>query len=204
MARLMIREQERTVDPGLTTWGDLLGSVDRELSESGEVVTAARFDGREEPDFRHPSVVGVPLSSVGIVEIQSCSPAGLLGQTLAEARSVMPEFRVSCKRLAEEFRGLDLQRANQGLVDFSTAIGALVAIVQTTGAALQVDLEHLLVKGRSAREVLVEFAGFLSGLISAQETQDWLTVADILEYDVEPAVPHLAGILTELSRARAN
>ncbi len=204
MVRLVIREQDCSVDSGLRTWGDLLGHIDRELSGSGEVVTAARFDGREELAFRDPSVAGLPLSNVELVEIQSCTPASLLATTLAEARAAMPEFKAGCRRLSDDFRGYDVKRANLGLVEFSQAIGALLAIIQTTGAALKVDLDSLAVGDRSAGAILSELVGFLGGLIAAQETLDWLTVADILEYDIEPEVPHLSGILAGLSHARPN
>jgi hypothetical protein len=202
MARVLLGDRECAVDPGLVTWGDLLGHLDQTLSDSGEVVTGARFDGCEEPGFRDARQAERLLSDVGFVEVQACTPVEVLGRTVAEARAAMPEFRAASRRLADDFRGHDMKRANQGLLEFSQGMGVLLAIVQTAGHALQTPLDSLRVGDRTAHAVLVQFGNHLSGLVSAQETLDWLTVADILEYDVEPALGELASLLEALNQAR--
>jgi hypothetical protein len=202
MARLLVSDRECSVDPGLTTWGDLLGHLERTLSDSGEVVTSARFDGSEEPAFRDPLLAGRPLSDVGVVEVEASSPVQLLGRTLAEARGAMPEFRVACRQLADQFRGHDIRRANQWLLEFSQGIGAILAIVRTAGHAMGTPFDTLAVGDHTAQAVLQQFGTHLAALVSAEETLDWLTVADILEYDIEPSTADLARLLDALSQVR--
>jgi hypothetical protein len=204
MARLVVGNRERDVDSGLVTWGDLLGHLDRTLSESGEVVTGARFDGVEQPAFRDPSQAPTLLSTLALVEVQACSPAELLGRTLAEARAAMPELRAVCRTLADQFRGHDVQRANQGLLEFSESVAALVAIFQTVSQALHASLESVTLGTRDGRSVLVDLGRHLSALVSAQEILDWLTVADVLEYDIEPVMGELGELLAALSRIKPN
>ena len=48
-------------------------------------------------------------------------------------------------------------------------------------------------------EQIGTLAGVLDTLISAQASEDWVTVADILEYDLEPAIRRWAALLEELT-----
>jgi len=41
-----------------------------------------------------------------------------------------------------------------------------------------------------------ELGAALDAIVMAQESEDWLTVADVLEYDLEPAIRRWVELLT--------
>lgn len=54
-------------------------------------------------------------------------------------------------------------------------------------------------EGGSLNDHIGTLVTVLETLISAQASEDWVTVADILEYDVEPAIRRWAAVLEDLS-----
>ena len=57
--------------------------------------------------------------------------------------------------------------------------------------------------GKSVYQVVHELVGVLDALLSAQASEDWVTVADILEYDLEPAIHRWAAVLTQTAEQLA-
>jgi hypothetical protein len=50
------------------TWGALLAGLDRRISAGRRVVTAVRFDGVDQPSFRHPDLAGVALERIARID----------------------------------------------------------------------------------------------------------------------------------------
>jgi hypothetical protein len=44
----------------------------------------------------------------------------------------------------------------------------------------------------------------LDAMVTAQASEDWLTVADVLEYDLEPAIRRWTELLTRVASALQN
>ena len=59
MTRIVVNEISRETEQGTKTWGGLLEALDEDLAGSGNIVTAARFDGVDTPTFRDEAAVGV-------------------------------------------------------------------------------------------------------------------------------------------------
>ena len=68
--------------PGLQTWGELLADLDGRLAHDRRIVTAARFDGVDQPSFRSSPILDRPLASVRRIEVEATESHVLLGETL--------------------------------------------------------------------------------------------------------------------------
>jgi cytochrome c-type biogenesis protein CcmH/NrfG len=72
--------------------------------------------------------------------------------------------------------------------EFANGILSIVWILNTAAAARGVSLALMESNGRAMSAQLSELTGQLIAIVEAQQAQDWLTVADILEYDFKPAL----------------
>ena len=170
----------------LKTWGELLETLDAELGVRGVLLAAVRFDGVEQPAFREPSVTARPLTTVQRVEVETATPDALLRQSLAEAAEGIGQIADDVARVSALFRGNDLTAANQGLARLSGDLHTFAALVTTLRGPLGIAVERLTIDGVSPDEQIERLGAWLESLIAAQSSEDWLTVADILEYDIEP------------------
>jgi hypothetical protein len=179
-------------------WGELLETIDREAAVSGQIVAAVRFDGVDEPGFREPAILVRPLESDLIVEVDIEPPTMLLARVLDEGSSSLPALESSARELAQRFRGIDVSEASRGLVQLAESLLNLVALLAASAAAAGAPLETLTLNGERVGPTLVALDLALGPLLEAQVAGDWITVADILEYEIAPSIPPLSSVFEAL------
>ncbi len=99
--------------------------------------------------------------------------------------------------LAGQFRLADVQAGHTGLVRLAGELRTLVALLQAMTALPGVDVARLTIDGANPDAQIARLGGWLTSLVSAQAEADWLTVADTLEYDLEPSLRALERKLAE-------
>lgn len=198
MAKILVNDVEQSTTLTPATWGELLDQLDQTLAPQGEVVTVARFDGVEEPSFRKDDLAGRTLDDWATIEVSSDSPRALLDACLIDAEKGVSAMGGAVVRLGEMFRGHDLAVANQGLAHVAEDLRALVSLTEALGGPLGIELHQLQSDGRSVQEHLNGLGTMLESLVDAQQASDWLTVADILEYDLAPALSEWGAIFSTL------
>jgi hypothetical protein len=198
MTTIVVDGAARAFDPAVQTWGDLLDTLDRELLASGRIVTGARLDGVEVPAFRELGEMERSLSAIRSVEVEAGTPASLLERCLGEAAQSVTALCTATLRVGDAFRSHDLATANAGLVELAEGLKVLLTIVGAAGLALRVDLQQFSTDGVPVGARLSELAGYVEQAVNAQQAEDWLTVADILQYDIEPSLRQWRAVLDEL------
>ena len=103
-------------------------------------------------------------------------------------------------RLAEMFRADEIKPANEGLTVLSSELADLVAMIGIMQGPLAVNPARLVIDGLTPEEQIARLGTWLESLVSAQSNQDWLTIADILEYEVEPMVRQWRDVLQECAK----
>ena len=103
-------------------------------------------------------------------------------------------------RLAEMFRADDVKAANEGLTVLASELADLVAMIGIMQGPLAVDPARLVIDGLSPEDQIARLGTWLESLVSAQANQDWLTIADILEYEIEPLVRQWRDVLQECAK----
>ena len=199
MPQIFVNDVPQELDTTPETWGDLLDRLDERAARSGVILSAARFDGVDEPSFREPAAIARPLAPVGRVEVQTAVPAAFLRECLLEAIPPVQESADKAKRLAEAYRGRDLTDAHTGLQQLAAELGATAVLADMLSGPLAIDLNAIATEDITAAQHLQQLGATVDSLVAAQEAQDWLTVADVLEYDLEPAIRRWAGLLTLLA-----
>jgi hypothetical protein len=188
MPRVLVNNEPQDIHEGLKTWGQLLAWVDHQVAAGGQLVTAARLDGVDEPSFRDPTQAVRSLSDWAVVEVDVATPASLVTESLQEALDGLASLRQYAVTVAHRFRGTDLGLANRGLGELSQGLQTLVGLIEALGGAIGVGLEQFEWQGRPTSMLLQELGQPLTPLAEAQRASDWVTVADILEFDLEPAL----------------
>ena len=180
------------------SWGPLLDAVDRHVAPTGEIVAAVRFDGVDEPSFRDDAVLGLVLGSELIVEIDTLHPNDLLGEILNEASRSLPAVAASARELAGVLRGANVDSAARGIGQLADAIGKLVQLVVAAATARGVAIETLETREGPAMPLLRALDAQLTPLLDAQRAGDWITNADVLEYDIAPLMPRFEAVIDSL------
>ena len=198
MTRIVVNDVDRHADATEKTWGDVLSALDRDLDGQGHVVTAARFDGVDTPTFRDQTALARVLAEVDCVEVDAGPPSMLLRRTLSEATGAVATLCDAAHRIGGDFRGHDLATANRELVSLAQSLGTLVTLVGVVGGVIRVDFDEFGANGAPATGLITKTRTQIEALIDAQQAEDWIAVADALEYEVSPALKNWSDLLDAL------
>lgn len=201
MNRITLDDEVLQPEIAWETWGDLLEVVDRRCAAAGTVVTAVRFDGVEQPAFRQVETLQYPLADLAAVEAQTASPTALLLSTIEEACQASTRLAGAAERIGAGFRGFDISTANDDLVEFAQGLGTMVTLANVLAQAIGVDLQAVACDGMTGAEMIGELSTHAGTLVGAQEIGDWITVADVVEYDLVPALGRWPDLFAELRTA---
>ena len=201
MPRLFVNNQEQNPANGPESWGLLLDRLEQDAIGRGDVVTEVRFDGVDEPTFWQPEEAGRALSGVELIEVQTMPSRALLDEALSRGELAVTTLASAAARTGVAFRGTDLETANNALADIGEGVRSLTSISKIAAAALELTLEELEWNGGSGAVQIGELTRLLASIVEAQQAQDWLTVADILDYDFQPALEGWLGVFETLRAA---
>jgi hypothetical protein len=198
MLQIFINDVPGQFDATRQTWGDLLVSLDEQVAGDGLLLTSARFDGVDEPSFRDPEVTARRLNQVRRLDVETATPAVFLRQCLRDAIGPLNQAAEATLSLSTRYRTFDLAGCHDGLTALAAELRGLTSLVAMLGV-LQIDLGSFSTDGVAAADQLERFGAALDAVVTAQESEDWLTVADVLEYDLEPAIRRWVDLLTAIA-----
>lgn len=182
-------ESERTL-------GEVLGSVEEAVEESGQTVVAVRIDGAAVPAEKLDAEFARNIESVSRVELDTFSKediVSMLGDIGTELSASVP--------LLEEIPVHLLTGKDQTVMEtihaFSVQVERLyraLPLLPLTG----IPDERLMVGEVPLASYPGELAPLLGELLSALERKDTVTVGDIAEYELAPRITALGTLLKEL------
>lgn len=201
MVDCLVNDIPETLDFRPETWGALLAGLDRRIGASRRVVTAVRFDGVDQPSFRHPELAGTVLRQIARIDVDAEDAGALLRAAVDAASDSLPDLVAGVGQTAAALRG--------GAPDAHQQLGALVAALQslmslTVAAGTAADISYgadpradAALRGACAR---VESA--LATLVVHQTDGNAPAAADALDRGLAPAVAGWTDVLTPI-RMRA-
>jgi hypothetical protein len=181
------------VHPGLHTWQDLLQELESKHLGQGKMISSVRFDGSEVIQFREAECLNRPLQYLGEIQVQASPMEDMMKSAVVEAEGYLVTLQTSLVEVAEAFRLQLINEANTKLSQVFEGVKMLAALLQ----GVELSLSGQFHQGPSSvAQVLAEMGPTLESLIESQGQQDWILVADILEFEL---VANVSGF--ELSLA---
>ncbi len=196
--RVLIDHREFSAQPA-STWADLLGQIEANLDERGDVISEVRFDGIEQANYRAAPTLRRPLEGITTIDIDAVPPQILLAQGLDEARSSIDHLRDGARDLAIGYRRGEIVESNERLRVLAEAIRNLITIVVPAQNVLDVDLTTTDADGPVAAAIIAELDAGVVGVSEAAGARDWITLADLLEFDVAPVLPRIGRVIEALA-----
>lgn len=173
---------------GVVTAGsfdDVLEMVEPALARRSRIVTAIRVNGVEEPAFREPLVRGRTLRAGDHVEVETASAEELATSALGDAVRLMPALCAATAQLSEQLRTSLALDAARELGPLAEGLTLLVTLVQAADA--WADAAALARSDWLGSDVSA-VARSIDALDEPQRAHDWVAVADVLAYDLAPAL----------------
>jgi hypothetical protein len=126
------------------------------------------------------------------------SPVALLAGALDEASRSLPALAESACGLADALRGAQVDDATRGLGQLAESLSNLIQLVAASATARGITLDALATAEGPALPILRALDGHITPILEAQRAGDWITVADILEFDIAPLIPRFEAVVDAL------
>jgi len=186
---------------GLKTWGELLDALEQGAGPARAIVTAVRFGGVDQPSFREPSVLARDLRFAAPVDVETCAIRDLITSAVDSALEGLQAISAAARHTADLFRSHDLPAAHAALAELVSALQTLARLtVAMAGADQGPDAAPLTPPGA---RFLDRVGLSLESLITAATSEDWISAADVLEYEIAEELPDWQDVLHAIRRAHA-
>jgi hypothetical protein len=198
MSICTVNGSERRTESGLETWGQLLAALEQGDGPKRPVVTAVRFAGVDQPTFRDPALLALNLSAAAPVDVDAAASGELVASAKQTALDSLGTLTTAARSTAKAFRLHDLPRAHRGLADFVIAFRLLTALTAVIGSAAG-EAEGGDLEAQGA-ELLERLRAGLESLLAFNGNEDWISVADVLEYEIAETLPQWSRVLSDAGR----
>jgi hypothetical protein len=183
------------VEAGVITWGQLLATLERGDGPDRTVVAAVRFAGVDQPTFREAESTDVDLNTVAPIDVELSTPGALVAFARETALSGLDALAESARQAADAFRLHNLSVAHSRLADFVTTFQLLNSL---TAAVDRSNESPRPATGETrACEFRQRMETSLGALIDFDVNEDWLSVADVLEYEIADLLPHWSAVMRD-------
>jgi len=177
----------------LETWGQLLASLERGDGPARTVVAAVRFAGVDQPTFREPETLALDLHLAAPIDVELYTTGDLVASAKTMAIGALETLAESARQTAEAFRLHNLPSAHRGLADFVSTFQLLTTLTVAVGCADPSCKSSALETTRS--DFLERMNTSLGSLIDFDVNEDWISVADVLEYEIADLMPQWAAVI---------
>ncbi len=197
MTKLEINGVQFPFDSAFSTWNDLLNDLETHRISKGNAISNVFFDGEEISQFQHREILERSLNTVNTIQIATSSIQDMVKEAIADAGNYQSTLQNAMLESAELFRLQNLKDANSRLSEIFQGIKMFIALMK--GLELQcsgqAQMDSTLVD-----KLIEELGPTLESLIESQNQQDWILVADILEFELAPAINAFEPVIQNLAR----
>lgn len=180
----MIRVVHNAVDQVLDSvdyenLDDVLEHCSRNRDDNPHLFTRIRIDGLDLPEDSFDRLEDISIEGVKKIEVESRPTREIALSSLQHSSEYVAAVRDAVDRVVDLFRRGRSKEANELLAQVSDALGVLVAAISGVASAMPQRSKNLL-------DPMGELLHWLDQVLEGQTNGDWVQVADILEYEVDP------------------
>ena len=178
---VIINENQINVPVEVATWGDLLDWLETDYLKAGQCITHVYLGGNEALNYRDSLMCDQEIKEVGNVAVRSGDFDLVVRESLAELEQELKNAGSSTGEIIRLLENRNEEEAYNRLAQLLDSIRIFFTVFsEDLGWADVPDAEI------SRTEVSAALERALNQLIPAQENRYWVSICDVLEYEITP------------------
>ena len=191
--KLLVNGKEETVSHMGETLGDLLLHIEKEGVPQGNVVRSIKIDGEESsPDS--PEAQKTPLSEIATLEVEISTLSDIINKNIENADAYLIRLIPGIEKSVELFRMGNEQEANKFFINIIDGIDWLSQVLDMILTAKAISPDTVF-DGKSIRDRRASLVDLTQQMVDANKNQDWVLLADLLEYEILPYYQEWSNLL---------
>jgi hypothetical protein len=202
MTRYYVNGSEVEVPFDLSLLDQMLKHIEDKCLEPTAVIREIHVDGRPfAPESLRGGYAGSGLTGdFEKIEIFTGTLAEIAVESIAGAQDYLVKIENAAPALAVKFQDFPETEDFSNLGSLCEGFYFLGVLLDKLAAGYQLNLDEINVQGASAHKHLMKFANIVTQLNDAQEKQEYLLIADTIEYEIMPFVSVWKDIFAAVSQ----
>ena len=187
-----INDSQITVPVEMSTWGDLLDWIETDYLKAGQCITHVYLGGNESLNYRDSLVCGKEIEEVTPVAIKSGDFDSVVRESMEELDQ---EIKASLASVSQIIHLLE----NRKEEDAYRRLGHLLDSIRIFFTIFSEDLGWIEAPDAeiSRKESSTALERALTQLVKAQENHYWVSICDVLEYEIVPILESWQKLVEE-------
>lgn len=184
--------------------GEILRQISDLLGRNDRAITSASADGQPVSHSENAHLLEKSVNDFSLLEVETVNVRQQAAAALAEVRNHLPTL---CKALIDVTKNIqsgDVLKGYKSLAACADLLNLIVRIIDEVRALLGIDLTQVKVDGNTVSEQLEQVRDVLKNAKTALDSNDIVTVADLMEYELAPRINRWDAILDKLLEAVGN
>jgi len=191
MTRYYVNSREVEVPSDFSSVDQMLKYVESRYLEPADIIREILIDGRP---FMMDSLAGGDGNSGWTsdwekIEIFTGTLADIADESIAGAQDYLVKIETAAPALAVKFQDFPESEDFGNLGSLCEGFYFLSILLDKLASGYQLKLGEIIVRGVSIQEHLQKFVDIVKQMNDAQEKQEYLLIADTIEYEILPVVP---------------
>ena len=191
-----INDKKITIPAEIDTWGDLLDWIETEHLQAGQCITHVYLGGNESLNYRDTLVCGREIAEVTPITIKSGDFDSVVRDSM---RDLDHEIKASLESVSQIIRLLENRREEEAYRRLAHLLDSVRVFFTIFSEDLGWIEPHNAEISRTESSAALERA--LTQLVNAQENHYWVSICDVLEYEIVPILDDLADKIDSVTRA---
>lgn len=188
----IVKINGETAQIGLEGIENLSALVEKVASERfgpKEIINEIYVNDRALADDEIQAAAAWPLASISTVNLVTIkNPAEQVGELLEKMEEYLDKLAGGLTSIAGRFRAGAAEEANQTLFHAIEGLRTFVELLDSVRIVTKSDLAGVQEGGASFTQSEERLLDVTRAMRESQEARDWVTVADILEYELAPLI----------------
>ncbi len=174
------------VEPEGETLQDVIGWLLENQVSADRALREVKVNGEPYNMADMGPASGMAASEIQHLEVETAEARQVALEFMGQAPTYLEAIAQAVAAVAELFRVVDERDASEQYIAVLESLQLFLTMLEETRRLLGLDLESAVYQERTAAAALENLSGLIKKLLDAQENEDWVLLADLLEYDLAP------------------
>jgi hypothetical protein len=191
--KVLVNGKEETISFMGETLGDLLSHIEKIGVTQGNVVRSIKIDGQESsPDSSEAQ--RMQISKIATLEVEISTLADMINKNIDNADAYLIRLIPGIEKSVELFRVGNEQEANKFFVKIVDGIDWFSQVLDIILTAKEISPDTVF-EGKSIQDRRSSLVDLTQQMVDANKNQDWVLLADLLEYEILPYYQEWSNLL---------
>ncbi|MCH8311505.1 MAG: hypothetical protein IID17_00795 [Nitrospinae bacterium] len=183
--KILINGLEKSFSCEGETLGDLLDHILENETSQGNFFSNIRLNEKEVL-VDSPEIRQTPLSQIETLETEILSLNQILEKNIINAQDYLKKLIPGVQKASDLFRSGNEQEANKFFINIIDGIDWFSQVVDSIAKAIDFESDTVIFDGKSFQDRQDHLVKMTRQMVEANQNQDWVLLADLLEYEILP------------------